>query len=95
MQKLLHVERLRKALEAFENRSLADNNIIALIIDGKYLARHQMVICLGVDRGGHKIPLGFIETTTENAEAVGGLLQDLIRRDLNFSQGLLYVVDGG
>jgi len=87
-------ERSRKALEAFENRSLEDTDIIALIIDGKYLARHQMVICLGVDRGGHKIPLGFIETTTENAEAVGDLLQDLIRRGLNFSQGLLCVVDG-
>ncbi len=94
VQEFLHVERSRKALEAFENRSLADNDIIALIIDGKYLARHQIVICLGVDTDGHKIPLGFIETTTENAEAVGGLLQDLIRRDLNFSQGLLCVVDG-
>ena len=94
VQEFLHVERSRKALEAFENRSLADNDIIALIIDGKYLARHQMVICLGVDTGGHKIPLGFIETTTENAEAVGGLLQDLIRRGLDFSQGLLCVVDG-
>ncbi|NBB87826.1 MAG: hypothetical protein GVY12_16585 [Bacteroidetes bacterium] len=34
-------ERSRKALEALENRSLADTDIIALIIDGKYLARHQ------------------------------------------------------
>ena len=87
-------ERSRKALEAFENRSLKEKDIIALIIDGKYLAKHQMVICLGVDSSGHKIPLGFIETTTENGPAIKGLLQDLIRRDLDFSEGLLCVVDG-
>jgi len=87
-------ERSRKALEAFENRSLNEKDIIALIIDGKYLAKHQMVICLGVDSSGHKIPLGFIETTTENGPAIKGLLQDLIRRDLDFSEGLLCVVDG-
>jgi putative transposase len=87
-------ERSRKALEAFENRSLKDIDIVALIIDGKYLAKHQMVICLGVDLTGHKIPLGFIETTTENSEAIRGLLQDLIRREMDFSQGLLCVVDG-
>ena len=87
-------ERSRKALEAFENRSLKEQDIIALIIDGKYLAKHQMVICLGVDSSGHKIPLGFIETTTENGPAIKGLLQDLIRRDLDFSDGLLCVVDG-
>lgn len=87
-------ERSRKALEAFESRSLKEMDIVALVIDGKYLAKHQMVICLGVDSEGHKIPLGFIETTTENSGAIKGLLQDLIRRDLDFSRGLLCVVDG-
>ena len=87
-------ERSRKALEAFENRSLKEKDIVALIIDGKYLAKHQMVICLGVDSSGHKIPLGFIETTTENSSAIKGLLQDLIRRELDFTDGLLCVVDG-
>jgi len=52
-------ERLKKALETLESRSLKDNDIIALILDGKYLAKHQMVICLGVDTDGRKIPLGF------------------------------------
>ena len=49
---------------------------------------------------GRKLPLGFVETTTENsdgypsAEAIKGLLQDLIGRGLAFEQGLLCVIDG-
>lgn len=87
-------QRSRKALEAFESRSLKEKDIIALIIDGQYLAKHQMVICLVIDADGHKIPLGFVQAITENTEAINGLLQDLIRRDLGFSKGLLCVVDG-
>lgn len=87
-------ERSRKALEEFEARSLEEMDLIALIIDGKYLAAHQMVICLGVDTDGHKIPLGFIETTTENSQAIEGLLHELTGRGLEFSEGLLCVVDG-
>ena len=41
-----------------------------------------------------KVPLGFIQTTTENAEAIKGLLGDLIKRGLDFTEGLLVVIDG-
>jgi putative transposase len=41
-----------------------------------------------------KLPLGFIESTTENAGAIQGLLRDLIDRGLRFEEGLLFVVDG-
>jgi len=87
-------ERSAKALEAFEARSLAGEDVIALWMDGKYLAGVQIVICLGLTFDGRKIPLGFVETTTENAEAIRGLLQDLIGRGLSFEHGLLCVVDG-
>jgi len=87
-------ERSREALEAFEKRSLADEDIVALWIDGKYLAGVQIVICMGLTFGGRKLPLGFIETTTENAKAVKGLFQDLLARGLTFDQGLLCVIDG-
>ena len=43
---------------------------------------------------GRKLPLGFVETTTENSEAIKGLLQDLIGRGLSFNEGLLCVIDG-
>jgi transposase-like protein len=87
-------ERSRKALEAFEQRSLGEEDFVALWIDGKHLAGVQMVICLGLTIDGRKLPLGFVETTTENSEAVKGLFQDLISRGFCFNKGLLCVVDG-
>ena len=87
-------ERSRRALEAFEARSLAEDDIVALWIDGKYLAGVQVVICLGLTMDGRKLTLGFVETTTENTEAIKGLLTDLIGRGLAFNEGLLCVIDG-
>lgn len=54
-------ERSREALEEFEERSIEDKDITALVIDGKYLAKHQIVVCLGIDMEGNKIPLGIVE----------------------------------
>lgn len=88
-------ERSRRALEAFERRSLKEKDFVALWIDGKYLAGQQVVICLGLTMDGRKMPLGFIETTTENSVAIKGLLTDLVGRGLSFDQGLLCVIDGG
>lgn len=87
-------ERSAKALETFEERRFDNEEFIALWIDGKYLARHQIVICLGLTADGRKIPMGFIETTTENAEAIKGLLQRLIHRGLSFESGILCIIDG-
>ena len=87
-------ERSSKALETFEERRFDGDEFLALWIDGKYLARHQVVICMGLTNDGRKIPLGFVETTTENAEAVKGLLQRLIRRGLSFEGGILCIIDG-
>jgi transposase-like protein len=58
------------------------------------LASRQVVICLGLTLDGRKLPLGFIETTTENTDAIKGLFTDLIGRGLRFDQGLLCVIDG-
>lgn len=86
-------ERSREVLEAFESRKL-DDDFVGLWIDGKYLAKEQIVICLGLTLDGRKVPLGFVETTTENSPAVKGLLRDLIGRGLSFEQGLFCVIDG-
>jgi transposase len=40
------------------------------------------------------VPLGFIQTTTENSEAVKGLLKNLIERNFRFKEGLLTITDG-
>jgi putative transposase len=88
------IEESRKRLEEFEKRDLGLYDFIALIIDGKYLSRDNIVIALGVTITGIKIPLGFIQTTTENSGAVKGLLKELIERNFRFEEGLLTITDG-
>ncbi len=88
------IERSAKALEEFEQRSLAEHDVVALLIDGKHLARQQIVIALGITMEGKKLPLGFVQTTTENSEAIKGLLRNLIGRGLRFDRGLLCIIDG-
>jgi len=88
------MEQSSKTLEDFEQRDLSHYDFVALLIDGKHLLKEQVVIALGVTRKGDKVPLGFIQTTTENAKAVKGLLQDLLARNFQFDEGLLAIIDG-
>lgn len=88
------IEESTKALEEFEKRDLGSYDFIALVIDGKYLSKENTVIALGITTSGEKIPLGFIQTTTENSKAVKGLLKDLIKRNFKYTQGILTLIDG-
>ncbi len=87
-------EESSKALEEFEKRDLSNYEFLAIVIDGKYLSRDNVVIALGVTSMGVKVPLGFVQTTTENSTAVKGLLQGLIERGFSFTGGLLALLDG-
>jgi len=87
-------ERAQQALEQFENRSLEEENFLALWIDGKRVAGEQMIVCMGVTEAGYKKVLGFTQATTERAEPVKELLRDLIERGLSFEDGILCVIDG-
>lgn len=88
------MEQSSKILEDFEKRDLSRYDFVALVIDGKHLLKEQVVIALGITNTGDKIPLGFIQTTTENSIAVKGLLQNLIARNFQFTEGLLAIIDG-
>lgn len=88
------IEESAKALEEFEKRDLGLYDFIALVIDGKYLSKENTVIALGITISGEKIPLGFIQTTTENSQAVKGLLKDLLRRNFKYKEGILILLDG-
>lgn len=88
------MEQSSKLLEDFEKRDLSHYDFVALVIDGKHLLKEQVVIALGVTNTGDKIPLGFIQTTTENSIAVKGLLKNLIERNFQFTEGLLAILDG-
>lgn len=81
-------------LKAFQERSLADLDIVALFIDGKSFGNELMVLTLGVTLDGRKIPLGFAQSATENEKAMSQLLLNLVDRGLRTEQGLLVIVDG-
>jgi len=87
-------EESAKRVEAFFNRNLSAQRFIALFVDGKYLAREQIVIVLGVTEKGDKIPLGFIQTTTENSKSIKELFSNIISRGFNYEEGILCIIDG-
>jgi putative transposase len=88
------VERTEEKLKEFENRSIAHWNFVAIFIDGKYLSKEQIIICLGVTETGDKIPLCFTQAATENAGPIKDMLERLKERGLDYSNGLLCVIDG-
>jgi len=88
------VQESQKMLEEYEKRNLSEYDFVALVLDGKYLSKDQIVIALGITMNGDKIPLGFIQTTTENAKAIKGLLKDLLKRGFRYDQGILVISDG-
>lgn len=83
-------KQLRELLE----RDLIDLDIIAIFIDGKHLGDTNIVIALGITMQGEKIPLGFIETGTENSSVCKDFIQMLQSRGLNTDNEILFIIDG-
>lgn len=88
------IEQSSKKLEDFENRDLSDYEFVCLFIDGKYLAKEQIIIVIGVTIQGDKIPIGFVQSHSENSNVIKDLLNKLIDRGLQYKDGLLCVIDG-
>jgi transposase-like protein len=88
------VEASSKALKEFQERDISSKDIIGLLIDGKSLAKQQIIIGLGITIEGEKIVLGFIQSTSENSRSIKQFLKSLISRGLDYSKGLLCVTDG-
>jgi putative transposase len=89
------VARTQSALKELMTRDLSELTIVALLLDGVEIAGHTMIVALGIDAKGHKHPLGLCEGTTENKGVCRALLSNLIERGLDFSNGILVVIDGG
>jgi transposase-like protein len=83
-------KRLREILE----RDLRELDVVAIFMDGKYLGDTNIVIALGITMEGEKIPLGFIETGTENGSVCNDFIEGLKDRGLRTDNGILFVVDG-
>ncbi len=82
-------------LQHFQERDLSHHPFIGLLVDGKTIANQQMIIAVGVTLDGQKIPLDFVQATTENAESITELFRRLCDRGVDPSPGLLVVIDGG
>jgi len=91
---LRFIEESGEKLKAFETRRLDEYLFVALFIDGKSLAKEQIVIVLGITDQGDKIPLGFVQPHTENSVPIKELLMGLLDRGFRFGTGILCVIDG-
>jgi len=81
---------LRKLCE----RRLEGYDFVALLLDGKTFGTDEMVIALGVTMEGRKMPLGFVQTGTENERVGREMLEGLLERGLRIDEGLLCIIDG-
>ncbi len=83
-----------RELKGVCERRLESYDFVALILDGKTFGADEMVIALGVTVEGRKIPLGFVQTGTENERVGREMLEGLLERGLKIKDGLLCVIDG-
>jgi transposase-like protein len=84
-----------KRVKEFLERPLGDLDLPVLMLDGRGMGDHLLVIALGIDRTGGKHVLGVVEGSTESEAVARRLLEDLIRRGLPVERARLFVIDGG
>jgi len=89
------IEASAAKLRELSERDLSGFDVVALVLDGKGFAEDMMVTALGVTLDGHKVILGFVQASTENAAVLTPFLRSLVDRGLKIDQGLLVVLDGG
>jgi transposase-like protein len=89
------IEASAAKLRELQDRDLAGEDVVVVVLDGKRFADATMVIALGITLAGDKRFLGFIETDTENAQVLRPFLRSLVERGLDVSQGVLVILDGG
>ena len=88
------IERSAERLKEFEARRYDEMEFVALFMDGKYLAGQQIVLVLGVTLPGRKVPLGFVQTTSEHHLPCVDLFKQLMRNGLQVRDGMLFILDG-
>jgi transposase-like protein len=83
-----------RALRQLQERSLADQEWLVLLLDGKTCAADQVVLALGVTVTGEKHILGLVQTATENKAVCAAFLRELVERGFRVPSGLLVILDG-
>jgi transposase-like protein len=89
------VERMGAKMRGYFSRRLDDVRLLVLMVDGIEVAKHTVVVALGISEEGSKEPLGLWQGSTENGAVCTSLLQDLIGRGLKLDGRVLCVIDGG
>jgi putative transposase len=89
------IERTTEKLAEFVDRKLDNLDLVAMFIDGIEIARHSVIVALGVTIDGTKVPLGVWIGSTENSAVATALLQKLVERGLRVDESILFVIDGG
>jgi transposase-like protein len=89
------VEATTQKLREFKERNLSDISVFAVFIDTIHRGGDAFVVSLGIDKEGHKHPLGFWQGATENHDICEELLSDMQTRGLALSRNILWITDGG
>lgn len=84
----------KKALDQLLARDLSQLKAAVLMIDGTDFAGAAVIAAMIVTADGTKVPVGLRLGDTENKVVVTAVLADLVDRGLDYSDGLLVVIDG-
>ena len=84
----------RKALTELLARDLSELEVAVLMVDGVDFACEMCVVAMVITTDGTKVPVGLRHGDTENSTLVKAMLADLVARGLDYSEGLLVVIDG-
>jgi transposase-like protein len=82
-------------VEQFLRRPLGDLDFPVILLDGRGMGEHLLVVALGIDSTGKKHALGVVEGSTESEQVCRSLLGNLIERGLVVERARLFVIDGG
>lgn len=83
-----------RQVKTLNERRLAQDTFVALLVDGKTFADDTMVLALGSTLQGQTPILGVVQTATENEVVCAAFLRELLARGLRVEAGLLCVIDG-
>jgi transposase-like protein len=87
------VKETSAAIESLCERPI-DRYYPVLYIDGFAVGGEMMLVSLGIDMAGHKIVLSMRQGTTESAEVVKSMFDELENRGLSKDKPILFVIDG-
>ena len=81
-------------LKTLCERRFDEMDILIVYIDGIQFGDCHVIVAIGVDSGGSKHVLGLREGSSENAQVVTDLLNDLVERGVKPDRPRLFVIDG-